>query len=189
MGRQKMNVTFITGNQGKADFLAKYLDLDIPHQEVDLDELQSLDLHEIVEHKIKQAYSIVKKPVLVEDVSLVIEAMGQLPGPFIKWFLESMGLEGICKLARNYENDNAVGRVCFAYYDGQVLEFFDGKAEGIVPEKPRGNNGFGWDSIFIPKGAGKTYAEMDDVEIEKYGIRTSTVYPQIRRFLQAIDKS
>ncbi len=53
-------LTFITGNQHKADYLAKYLGIEIAHRKIDLDELQSLDLHEIVTHKVKQAYDIVR---------------------------------------------------------------------------------------------------------------------------------
>ena len=47
--------TFITGNQNKADYLARLLGMEIVHQKVDLDELQSTSLHEIVEHKVRQA--------------------------------------------------------------------------------------------------------------------------------------
>ena len=61
-------ITFITGNQKKADYLAQYLRLNIEHVKLDLDEIQSLDLREIVEHKVKQAYEKIKKPVIVEDV-------------------------------------------------------------------------------------------------------------------------
>jgi inosine/xanthosine triphosphate pyrophosphatase family protein len=56
-------ITFITGNQNKADYLAKYLDHPVSHQKVELDEIQSLDLQTIVEHKVRQAYEVVKKPV------------------------------------------------------------------------------------------------------------------------------
>lgn len=72
-------ITFITGNQKKADYLARYLGFPVEHQKIDLDELQSLDLREIVEHKVKQAYEIVQSPVLVEDVSLEFSALGRIP--------------------------------------------------------------------------------------------------------------
>ena len=55
-------VTFITGNQKKADYLAKYLGFPVKHHKLDLDEIQSLDLREIVEHKMRQAYEAVKGP-------------------------------------------------------------------------------------------------------------------------------
>ena len=73
------SITFITGNQKKADYLAKYLGFPIEHEKINLDELQSLDLREIVEHKVKQAYTKVGKPVIVEDVSLEFLALGKLP--------------------------------------------------------------------------------------------------------------
>src|SRR5262249_20796025 len=91
-------VTFITGNQGKADYLARYLGHPVDHQKVDVDELQSMDLKVIVEHKVRQAYNIVKSPVLVEDVSLEFKALGGLPGPFIKFFEHSMNYQEICDL-------------------------------------------------------------------------------------------
>lgn len=92
------SITFITGNQKKADYLARYLGFPIEHIKLDLDEIQSLDLDEIVEHKVKQAYEKIKKPVLVEDASLEFMALGRLPGPFIKFFIEEMGLDKLCTL-------------------------------------------------------------------------------------------
>src|SRR3990167_8277741 len=148
-------ITFITGNQGKADFMAKFLDFKIPHQKLNLDEIQSLDLHEITEHKARQAYQKIKSPVLVEDVSFVYEALGKLPGPFIKWFLEPLGEAGVCDLVSRFENRRATG--------------------------------YGWDFIFIPDGTTKTYGEMNDEEKERFSLRTTTVYPQIKQFLERID--
>jgi inosine/xanthosine triphosphate pyrophosphatase family protein len=73
------SITFITGNQKKADYLAQYLGIEVQHEKLDLDEIQSLDLREVVEHKVRQAYEMVKKPVLVEDTSLTFVALGKLP--------------------------------------------------------------------------------------------------------------
>lgn len=72
-------VTFITGNPHKAEKLREYLNFPLMHQKIDLDEIQSLDLYEIVEHKVRQAYNIIQSPVLVEDVSLEFSALGRLP--------------------------------------------------------------------------------------------------------------
>ena len=80
-----IDVTFITGNQNKADYFSKYLGFPVNHHKVDLDEIQSLDLREVVKHKLLQAYDEIKSPVIVEDVSLEFEALGRLPGTFIKF--------------------------------------------------------------------------------------------------------
>lgn len=179
-------VTFITGNQGKADFLAKYLGLEIAHQKVDVDEIQSLDLNVISEHKARQAYEVIGSPVLVEDVGLKFKALGNLPGPFIKWFELELGLDGICKLVNRLDSREAIGCISFCYFDGNQPKFFNGQIEGMIAEEPRGSNNFGWDPIFVPKGAEKTLAEMDDEETNKYSLRTTTVYPQIKEFLEKL---
>ncbi len=180
-----MNVTFITGNQNKADFLAKNLGHPVGHVKLDLDEIQSLDLHEITEHKARQAYEKIKKPVLVEDVSFGLDALGGLPGPFTKWFEIELGLDGICKLVDKLGNSGAIAKICFAYYDGHQIKFFDGEVRGTIPARPLGDDGFGWNPIFIPAGQTKTYAEMNEEETRKYSLRTSTVYPQLKEFLDS----
>ncbi|MEK7153184.1 MAG: non-canonical purine NTP pyrophosphatase, partial [Patescibacteria group bacterium] len=96
--------TFISGNQHKVDYLAKWLGRPIEYQKIDLDEIQSLDLKAVAEHKVRQAYAILKRPVLVEDVGFTFEAMGRLPGPLIKWFLEELGVAGLCNLADGLEH-------------------------------------------------------------------------------------
>ena len=92
------DIIYITGNQHKADYLAKYLGHPVEHKKVDLDEIQSMDLSEIIKHKVRQAYDVVKKPVVVEDTRLEFKAFGNLPGPFIKFFIKQMPLEEFCSL-------------------------------------------------------------------------------------------
>ena len=183
-----MSVTFITGNKIKADHLARYLDYPVNHQSVDLEEIQSLDPDEIVTHKVRQAYDLVKKPVLVEDVSVTIHALGRLPGPFIKWFEQELGLEGIIKLVDNYDDRSASAKVTYGYYDGRVLKLFRGEVKGeITKELHMGPHDFGWNPIFRPEGWEKTYAELTEKEVETMGLRPSTVYPEIKRFMSALD--
>jgi non-canonical purine NTP pyrophosphatase (RdgB/HAM1 family) len=182
------DVTFITGNQQKADFLAKYLGYDVEHRKVQLDEIQSLDLHEIAAHKVRQAFEMVKTPVLIEDVALSFNAMGKLPGPLVKWFEEELGIEGLCRLLDGYDDRSAVAAITYAYYDGKKIKFFDSRVEGDITDHPRpGENSFGWNSIFVPKGSTKAYIEFNEEEMASQGFRTSTLYPEIRKFLE-LDK-
>ncbi len=80
----------------KVKYLEKYLDHPIRHVKLDLDEIQSLDARAIVEHKVRQAYEFFKEPVLVEDGGLAFEALGRLPGPFIRFFNEDVPQETMC---------------------------------------------------------------------------------------------
>jgi non-canonical purine NTP pyrophosphatase (RdgB/HAM1 family) len=167
-------VTFITGNQNKADYLAKYLDMDIEHRKLDLDELQSLDLRTIVDHKVRQAYDLIKSPVLVEDVSLEFCALGRFPGPFVRYLVEEVDEETICRTLDGLKRD-AIGRSMFGYYNGEEVVFFEGSIKGTIADHPLGENGFGWDKIFIPEGYDVTRAELGDEDYQK-------VYMQIRPF-------
>lgn len=63
------------------------------HEKIELDEIQSLNLDEVVTHKVKQAYEKAEKPVLVEDTSLIFLALGKLPGTFIRFFVQEIGHE------------------------------------------------------------------------------------------------
>lgn len=43
--------------------------------------------------------------------------------------------------------------------DGQE-HLYEGKVEGTITEGPRGNDGFGYDPVFLPQGESRTFAEM-----------------------------
>ena len=174
----------ITGNQNKADYLAKWLGLPVEHHKLDLDEIQSLDLNAVVEHKVRQAYEIAKKPVLVEDISLSFTAMGRLPGTFIKWFLQELDLDGLCRLADGLEHRGAKAEIMYALHDGKDIHYFHAVDEGQVPDKPRGDAGFGWNPIFIPNGWDKTYGEMDEDEFKSACVRAKGI-AQLREFLDS----
>jgi len=163
-------ITFITGNIAKTEQLKRHLKRPVLHKKIDLDEVQSLDLKKIVEHKAKEAYKKVKSPVLVEDVSLTFHALGRLPGPLIKWFLGELGNDGLCKLL-DEQNRKATAEVCFGLYDGKKLKMFEGKMEGRIATRPHGKTDFGWDPVFIPKGSKKTNAEMSVKEQKKFSMR------------------
>lgn len=176
------DLVFITGNQHKADYLAKWLGVPLAHQKVDLPEIQSLDLREVVEDKARRAYDIVKKPVLVEDVALSFDVYGRLPGTLIKWYIHELGNEKICRLLDNQSNRNATAAICFCLFDGHAAHFFDASMSGSIAEHPRGTNGFGWDEIFISDGMDKTRAELDDDEQAATSMRR-IAHDELRAYL------
>lgn len=167
-------VTFITGNQNKADKLAEYLDLPIKHQKLELDEIQTLDVHKIVEHKVKQAFALTNSPVLVEDVSLEFKALNGLPGPFIKFFIDNIPFQDICDLL-NGKSREARASAVFGYYDGKILKIIEGGLNGSIAETPSGANGWEWDQFFIPEGYDVTRASLNDSDYKK-------TYLQIKPF-------
>lgn len=180
-------VTFITGNQNKADYLARLLGMEIDHQKIDLDEIQSTNLESIVERKVKQAYEIVKAPVLVDDVALGFTVLNGLPGPFVRYFVELPdGLEKLCRMLDGFGDRTARATCTMGYYDGTQLKLFTSGLDGVVANEPRGEGGFGWDKIFCPVGYdGKTRAELI-VEEDEATYRSIKPIAAVREFLQSI---
>jgi non-canonical purine NTP pyrophosphatase (RdgB/HAM1 family) len=110
--------------------------------------------------------------VLVEDTALVFPALGNLPGPLIKWFFEELGNDGLCRLLNGYSTRRAVAQVIFGLtHDGTTVHFFEGKIAGRVADHPRGSKGFGWDPVFIPRGYEKTWAQMSQTEQRETSMR------------------
>lgn len=176
--------TFITGNEKKARYLSELLELPVKRVNTELDELQTTDIAKLIEHKAKQAFEIVRSPVLVEDQGLVFTALNGLPGPFIKFFVEQTGQEACCRMLDGFTDRSAIAECVFAYYDGKLLTTFKGSLKGTIAEAPRGKGGFGWDPIFIPEGYNRTRAELSEKEDHEVYLRIKPI-EQVRTFLSS----
>lgn len=154
-------LTFITGNAEKAAQLGRHLSFEVEHKKLDIPEIQSLDLEEVAVDKAKRAYEMLQAPVLVEDTALTFTALGSLPGPLIKWFLTSLGNEGLAKSLDGYDDRSARAEVCFVLHDESGPHLFKGRVDGSISDEPQGEKGFGWDPVFIPNGHQQTWGQMD----------------------------
>ena len=85
---------------------------------------------------------------IVEDTCLCFHALGGLPGPYIKWFLEAVGPSGLHRMLAGFEDKTAHALCMFGYSDGEEEPIvFEGRTEGTIVE-PRGPTDFGWDPCF-----------------------------------------
>ncbi|KAI0472032.1 inosine triphosphatase [Xylariaceae sp. FL0804] len=166
-------VNFITGNANKLAEVRAILepagirvrsaaDVDVPEVQGALDD--------VTRAKCRAAAAAVGGPVLVEDTALCFDALEGLPGPYIKWFLASLGHSGLNNLLAAYEDKSAQAVATFGFSRGPGHEplLFQGRTPGkIVPA--RGPPNFGWDPIFEYEG--QTFAEMDKAEKNKISHR------------------
>ncbi len=176
------NLIFITGNQHKTEELENYLGITVTAKKLDIKEIQSLDLEEVARVKAEAAYRLLGTPVLVEDTALTFTALGKLPGPLIRHFLETIGNEGLVKILSGYEDRKAVAESCFALADENGVKIFRAETSGTVALSPRGEMGFGWDAIFIPNGTSKTWAEMTMAEKQSDSMRARAL-DKLKEFL------
>ncbi len=155
----------VTSNLGKLREAEAVLGCKIDHRALDLAEVQSLDLIEVVRDKAARAWRQLGRPVLVEDTALELDGLGGFPGPLVRWLLASVGAAGICRIAQCFADPGATARCLVFATDGGTEVFGEGVARGTIATEPRGESGFGWDTAFIPDdGDGRTFGEMTDDE-------------------------
>ena len=161
-------VTFVTGNKKKLEEVvailsagAAELPCDVTNTKLDLPELQG-EPAEVAAAKVRLAAEEIGGPAMTEDTSLCFNALGGLPGVYIKWFLEKLGHGGLNNMLAAYEDKSAYAQCIFAYCAAPGAEpvTFVGRTAGKIVGA-RGPLDFGWDPVFEPdEGGGKTFAEM-----------------------------
>lgn len=162
---------FITGNTKKYQEM-KIVFSELEQITIDLPEIQELDPKKVIAAKLAEAQKHVPagEEIMIEDTSVYIEELNLLPGPFIKWFLDSLGVEGIWNVVNKLDSKSASAKTIIGYVDSNSnIHYFEGSVEGIIVE-PRGE-GFGWDPLFQPNGSQLCFAEMNIQEKQKYSMR------------------
>jgi len=139
-------------------------------------EIQDDELSNIALTAAVMGYSILRKPVLVEDAGLFVEALNGFPGPYSSYVFKTIGVNGILKLMSGLSNRDA----CFksyavAIYNDRIVKGY-GEVCGYITSEPRGDKGFGFDPIFAPlEQPDKTFAEMSVEEKNRYSHRARAV--------------
>jgi len=162
---------FVTGNAGKLAEARRIVGPGLESVAVDLPEIQSLDLEEVLEAKAAAARSGVAGAIVVEETGLELSALGGFPGPLVRWMLASVGAEGIARCALALGDARAVARCVLLAVDGERHLSAEGSTTGNLVLPARGQGGFGWDSVFVPDGETRTYGEMSDGEKDAVGHR------------------
>merc|ERR1719210_2052669 len=105
--------------------------MNLTNKKIDLPELQG-EAEEISKEKCRLAVEEIKGPTIVEDTCLCYNALNGLPGPYIKWFLEKTGHEGLNNIIKAYDDKSAYAQCIFAFCQGVGHEpvLFDGRCPG-----------------------------------------------------------
>ncbi len=176
-------IYFITGNKGKAMEVQQSLPSVIIADLKNLPEIQSLEIEEVIQEKLKAAILTygAKDIILIEDTGLYLHSLNNFPGPLIKHFLISVGLGKIYVICRRSKDLTAHATTAFGLYDPikDKTLFFSATIQGKITS-PKGNSGFGWDPVFKPKGSKYTYAEMNPIQKMKFSMRVKAINKAIK---------
>ncbi len=156
-------ITFITGNHHKLKEAQAVLGELVVGQDIDLPEIQSLDVKEVVKVKLLDARKeVTTGAIMVDDAGYYFESLGRLPGVFSKFFLQELGHAGIYDLVTSLTTSRATSYTCIGYMDeDDRIEYFIAEVSGELVA-PQGEHGFGFDSLFIPDGHKERFAEMEE---------------------------
>lgn len=176
-----MELYFITGNKNKFAEASAIIP-ELRRVEMELDEIQEIDARKVIEHKLREAIEQKETSFIVEDVSLYLDCLNGLPGPLIKWFLKTVGVNGLYDICKRYDSYKAKAVSLIGHTDGEKIEFFEGKLEGKIVGAT-GKNGFGWDPIFKPNSFNKTYAEMTSSEKNQISHRRKAL-DKLKKYLE-----
>lgn len=161
----------VTGNPSKAEEASRILGFRPEIVPVDLPEIQSLDIGEVLEAKADEAWRRVGRALVVEETSLELEALQGFPGPLVKWMLEAVGSVGIARTAHALGDRRVRARCRLLFVDGERRLAGEGVTEGELVLEARGSAGFGWDPVFRPAESDRTYAELGPTEKDRIGHR------------------
>ena len=167
----KLPFVLVTGNSDKRLEAERILGCVIETVDVDLPEIQSNDLIEVLKFKGEEAWRRVDRPLVVEETGLELNALNGFPGPFIKWMLAKVGAEGVARTAAALGDTSVTARCAFLYRDEDGIVVAEGRAPGNLVLPPRGDTGFGWDPVFVPEGEEATCAQLGDEVKDRIGHR------------------
>ncbi len=185
MGKVLYVATSNVGKLNELRLLSAEYGLELVSIEVPKIEVQGDDLEVIASYAALTASTYVNKALIVEDSGLFIKALNGFPGCMSSYTYRKLGVNGILKLMDGVTCREAYFKSVIAYSDPtHGVRLFSGVVYGEISSSARGSGGFGFDPIFIPKGCGKTFAEMSIDEKNRLSHRAAA----FRRFAEWFNK-
>jgi len=185
---------FITENIHKYDeiskmFLKEKVNFQLKHCKLKTVEIQAETNKDVAIFKLESVKTKIDGSFFIEDAGFYVdEPLNGFPGVYSSYVFKTIGNEGILKLINDFNHTKAHFSAIIALYfkPEDHIFFFDGRVDGKVAEKIRGNQGFGFDPIFIPNEVpNKTFGEMLTEEKNKISHR-GLAFKKLIDFLKTI---
>ena len=170
-----MRIVCATANPHKVSELARMLPnwvelVPRPSEVGDIDEdAPTLEGNAII--KANEIAHFASEWAIADDTGLEVEVLHGAPGVHSARFTGENATDAdnrarLLQVLEGATNRAAQFRTVVALVSAKGdIHFVTGKCAGVIADKERGDNGFGYDSVFIPTdGDGRTFAEMSDAE-------------------------
>src|SRR3989441_3220331 len=156
-------IAFVTTNEGKFREVSAKLGeahIKLVHEDRSYPEIQTDRLEKVVRFAATVLDDQIRGDYFIDDSGLFIEEFGGFPGVYSSYVYKRLGCAGVLKLLHEARNRVARFETVFLLRTADNHEVFHGECRGSIPERERGSGGFGFDPIFVPDGATKTFAGM-----------------------------
>lgn len=148
--------------------------------------------------KARSAADLSGHPALADDSGLCVDALHGLPGIFsARWAEDGEGNRDWMRAMKRVWTDIEVAgpeasrgahfacALSLAWPNDGMVESFEGRVDGTLVWPPRGDEGFGYDPMFVPAGYDQTFGEMDPAEKHKISHRADA----FRKLVRALNAS
>lgn len=166
-------------NEVKQQF-TKY-NIEIIPKKLEIKELQEACSFELIKDKVLKCFNIIKYDFIVEHTELRIESLNNFPGMHTAPFWKTLKSKKICEISKN---SKATAITYLGFCNGRRIEIFRGVTTGKISNRPKGNSDFQWDTIFIPDGSNKTFAELGKNK-DRYSMREKA----IKKFMEYYERN
>ena len=104
-----------------------------------------------------------------DDTGLEVDALNGAPGVFSARYAgepsnSEKNIDKLLDALKNCDNRAAQFKTVIALLQGKDIHYFEGTISGKIATERHGKGGFGYDSVFIPNGYNKTFAELSPKE-------------------------
>lgn len=184
-----MALTFVTSNLHKFEEVSEIAarrGIKIVHHKTHYTEIQADGLEEIARSSVLEMRDLLGQSCFVEDAGLFVRSLGGFPGPYSNYVFRTLGNRGLLKLMDKEKDRRAEFRSAVGYCEpGKEPKVFMGKVLGTLTTDPRGEKGFGFDPIFVPRGGdGRTFAELSTAEKNRFSHRARAVDSFFKWFIE-----
>jgi XTP/dITP diphosphohydrolase len=192
--RSVESIKFVSTNRGKAKLLAECVAAvggTLERIELPIIEPQGSTLEAVALDKARQAFAMLREPLVVEDSGLCVDALAGFPGPVTKYMLETIGVAGLLRLATGLPSRTCrfVGALVYVEADGTTHTFVDKQCVGTLALEVDGTRcAEAWSAtwnVVIPEGASKPLSALTPAERNEQFARWQghSVYAQFARWL------
>ncbi|SVC19096.1 uncharacterized protein METZ01_LOCUS271950, partial [marine metagenome] len=161
----------VTSNDGKIKEFRQAFDKTSVHLvkvPVGYPEIQASSLEEVVDFGLSWLKEKVPPPFVIDDAGVFVDGLNGFPGAYSRYVYDTIAPQGLLKQMEGLDNRSASFKCVLGLLleDGTVHKFV-GECKGKIIHELKGDNGFGYDPVFVPDGFDRTFAELPPEEKNK----------------------